>query len=514
MSAAPNPGFTKASVGISAGLCVVAVVMLSAPPRPADGGQVVCPVVADNSIASYPSEVGQNSGRSRQLKIKGRENQVILKFDLSAIPPKASVTKAVLSVKLHAPEYRINQIGYSTVPTDWVEGTGKNNDPNGSCHKWPGGKGRSWGDPGWVILDVIHGNGGNVTGWALARKVGERFEIDLPGRVIEAMRADQPGGLILMDESGWWGGALANIYILSRESREGPILTVTYDGQDEQAPSAPKIAAVPADLDDGQMLVEITCGGDDGEKGLALGFDVRVLKGAVLTAENWAKADPVPRYRIPRPQAPGRKLRLWLYGLEPGASYSVGVVAYDESGNRSAVAATGLVKATGPTPPPRLALGPIDVSKGGPLDVGKALRVWAVDELTKVDPVSGKVLVGSRYVDADARAGNHVWNGKDRKIVLSAARNEIVACRVVLELAREEGFRGLEVTDGTATPSPTSARRTQAEWTSPPRTSASTASGSRPCCWRSWCPRTPRPGPTPGRSTSRPARWPGRFPSP
>jgi len=65
--------------------------MPSAPPRPADGGQVVCPVVAGDSIASCPSEVGQNSGRSRQLKIKGREKQVILKFDLSAVPPRAPV---------------------------------------------------------------------------------------------------------------------------------------------------------------------------------------------------------------------------------------------------------------------------------------------------------------------------------------------------------------------------------------------------------------------------------------
>ena len=80
----------------------------------APAGEVVCPAVADNSIASYPSEQGDNDGNSGQIKIKGRENQAIMKFDLSGIPKGELVTKAVLSVKLHEPAYRIRQIGIST----------------------------------------------------------------------------------------------------------------------------------------------------------------------------------------------------------------------------------------------------------------------------------------------------------------------------------------------------------------------------------------------------------------
>jgi hypothetical protein len=385
--------------------------------------EVVCPVVADNSIASHPSEVGENYGNKPQIKMKGRENQAILKFDLSGVPKGQIVTKAVLSVALSGPEYRINQIGYSTVPTDWVEGSGRANDRGNSCHRWPGGEGRHWGDSGSRVVEVIHGNGGNVNGWLLARKAGDRWELDLPPRVVEAMRVDQPGGLILMDESGWWAGRLANIFILSRESKKGPKLTVTYGGSDEVAPSALSIAAVPADLDDGQMLVEITCGGNDGARGTALGFDMRILKGRKLSAQSWQEARPLPRYQIPRPKAAGERVRLWLKALEPGQPYCVGVVAYDAGGNRSAVAATPLSKATGPARPPRLGVEPVAVAAGGPLKVGKTLQVWAVDELTKVDPVSGQVLEGKGYADRGSRQGNHVWNGKDRAVVLSAARN-------------------------------------------------------------------------------------------
>ncbi len=412
-------------------------------------GEATCKVVADSSIASHPGEQTENTGQSKEVKIKGRENQVIMKFDLTAVPKNSSVTKAALSVKLAKPEFRINQIGYSTVPTDWVEG---NNAAAGSpphgfvCHNWPGPSTKAWGDPGTEIRDVTHGNGGNVNGWVLARKVGERFEIDLPGRVVEAMRVDQPGGLLLMDESGWWGGARSNIYIESRESKKSaPVLRVTWsDERDKTAPSAPKLKALTGDLDDGELLFEITCGGDDDAKGTALGFDLRLLEGGGLKAANWDKAKPVNRYRIPRPKVAGTKIRLWLKDLKPGAAYSVGIVAYDEGGNRSGVTVAEM-KATGPTPPPRLNKKPFPFEKGGPLKIGK-LQLWSVDELTKIEPVTAKALDGSSYIDHKAAAGNAVWNGKDKKVTLHAARNETVSFRLAVQTAEGQSVQGISLT--------------------------------------------------------------------
>lgn len=149
-------------------------------PAEADAGEAVCKVVADNAIASFdgnPDERTENVGNAKELKIKGIENQPILTFDLSPVPKDASISKAVLSVKLTGPEYAINQIGYSTVPTAWAEGTGATPDVKEHafcCHRWPAA-GKTWAGPGSDILDVIHGLGGNVNGWVLAKKVGERY---------------------------------------------------------------------------------------------------------------------------------------------------------------------------------------------------------------------------------------------------------------------------------------------------------------------------------------------------
>ena len=77
----------------------------------APAGEVVCPVVADNSIASYPSEQGDNDGNSGQIKIKGRENQAIMKFDLSDIPDDAEIISAVFGVYL----LETNNGGFDTV---------------------------------------------------------------------------------------------------------------------------------------------------------------------------------------------------------------------------------------------------------------------------------------------------------------------------------------------------------------------------------------------------------------
>lgn len=415
-------------------LCILmAMVMAAGRALVADAGETVCPVTADNSIAAFPSEQSINNGRKPSIKIKGREDMPILKFDLSSIPANATVTKAVLSVKLADAKFQINQIGYSTVPTDWVEGQNEKDGKGVSCYRHPGGSIAAWGEEGASVLDVTFGNGGNVTGWVLARRVEGRYEIDLPGRVIEAMRVDQPGGLMLMDESGWWGGPEANMYLRSRESSEAPRLAVTWEGHDTTAPSRPAVTVVPDPWTmAGQLLFEITSGGDDGLKGAALGFDIRILEGARVTDQNWGSATPLPRYLIPRPSEAGGKARLWMKDLKPGKAYSLGVVAYDKGGNRSAIASSALARATDATTP-HLVVKPAVLGMGGALTVGKNLQLWATDELTKVDPVSGKVLLGHGFVDHSERSRNQVWDGALHTVVLSGVRGEIVAFRLVME---------------------------------------------------------------------------------
>ncbi|PCJ52290.1 MAG: hypothetical protein COA79_24490 [Planctomycetota bacterium] len=406
---------------------------------------IVCPVIADNSIASYHSETKENTGSSKSTKIKGRENQTIMKFDLSKIPANSSIKKAVLRVKLTTPTLAIRQIGYSTVPTDWIEGKGaKPEEPNKefSCHSWPGGEGKYWGRKGSDILEVIHGNGGNVNGWVLAEQKRGRYEIVLPGRVVEAMIKDQKGGLILMDESGWWAGARSNIYIMSRESKTPPILIVTLGGQDKTAPGEPTIKQIPDDTDDGEMLLEITCSGGDGDKGMALGYDIKISEGAKIGAKNWKSATFLPRYLIKRPQKVGSKIKIWVKNLKPGVSYDIGIQAYDAAGNYSKIVSTGIIKASGPSKKPDLNIQPIKFSKGGPLKMN-GLQVWAVDELIKINPIDGKILDGSKYIDKKHREGSITWNGEKKSIELFGAKAEIVSFRLALELSDTESLKSI-----------------------------------------------------------------------
>ncbi|MGQ9661398.1 MAG: hypothetical protein ACUVWX_03560 [Kiritimatiellia bacterium] len=408
--------------------------------------EVICPVIADNSIAAHWREVGENYGNQTQIKIKGNENQIILKFDLSSIPTDSVVTAAVLSLKLAKADYQLNQIGYSTLPTDWTEGDGRSNCIENSCYKWPGGQGLWWTEEGSMFYEAIDGNAGNVTGWTLAQKRGDRYEIHLPPRVIEAMRRDQPGGLVLTDESGLWGGSLANIQVCSRESDQPPILRVWHGKEDNIPPSPPDVFQIEEDLERGGLLLGIRCGGNDGNKGIALGFDLRVRKGAIVDDQSWEGASELPRWLIPRPRQSGKVVRIWLSELEPDARYGVGVVAYDEAGNRSSVGSSPLLRAAPALPIPDLAGTALQVAKGSPLPISPRLQVWAVDELTKVDPLTGAILDGMGYVETNARNGNHVWDGKSHQILLHAARNETVAFRLVLEI-RQPGtlVRGIRI---------------------------------------------------------------------
>ncbi|MCK5529559.1 MAG: hypothetical protein KAI74_07730, partial [Kiritimatiellae bacterium] len=212
-----------------------------------------------------------------------------------------------------------------------------------------------------------------------------------------------------------------------------------------KAPSAPGLTVVNKALEDGEMLLEITCGGNDDTKGLALGYDVKLKEGGRLSSANWKQGKDLPRYRIPRPKAAGEKIRVWVKDLKPGKVYSFGIVAYDEAGNRSKLTVAKSAKAAGPTKAPSLEEKELVVKKGSPLAVGASLKVWALDELTEVEPVSGKVLGGKGYVESDDRNGNHVWNGKDKKVELFGVKGETVSFRLVLENAGASPLKGLKL---------------------------------------------------------------------
>jgi hypothetical protein len=66
------------------------------------------------------------------------------------------------------------------------------------------------------------------------------------------------------------------------------------------------------------------------------------------------------------------------------------------------------------------------------------VRVWAVSDGVRVDPVDGRIFearpdIHKDYPASDFRTANSVWDGTSRTVSLKAARNEFAAFQVVIE---------------------------------------------------------------------------------
>ena len=66
------------------------------------------------------------------------------------------------------------------------------------------------------------------------------------------------------------------------------------------------------------------------------------------------------------------------------------------------------------------------------------VRVWAVSDGVRVDPVEGRIFesrpeIHKDYPTGDFRAANSVWDTSSRTVSLKAGRNEFVAFQVIVE---------------------------------------------------------------------------------
>jgi len=452
---APKPAETVKPVEV---VKPVAPAPQPAPTPKAEEHTVKLPCIADTHVATYQGGGEENEqthsyGATTSLKIKHKENFPLMKFDLSSIPANATVTKASVFVHINKPDpnFFLNQISVCTVPTDWVEGKGdfKAGDHDEACLLWPGPRTAKW---GWAddrdMLGSIFGNGGNVTSVARAIDKGEQWwEIPTTGRVVDAMRKDQPGGLMLQDEEVKRQGDYANIWLDSRENAGGkfaPYMTATYVVEDKTPPSQPTVISLEQGVSPGSVLMTIKCGGDEfGIGGEALGFDI-------TATDDTGASKAVARYCTPRPEAAGSIMKGMVEGLQPGKSCVFTIVAYDEAGNKSTESKSMSVVSRTAQPKGFAAFKAIEVKTGGPVVVTPELSAYAVDELTRIDPVSGEVLTSGGYKAADVRSGNHIYNGKDKSIDIFGARGEIIGLNLVLEKSTAEPVQ-VEVTPGPLT---------------------------------------------------------------
>ena len=419
--------------------------LLAGPHAP--GEEVRVPCRRDVWVSAVPSERDHGMGRTPRLKLKTIQEMAILDFDLSPLTGRTVaggwlylhvVDNPAEVARMNLPFARrhlLRRIGLSTVATDWVEGLAAreyaiDRTGSGATFREASYTKRPWAWPGSDLSAVIFGSGHTLQAHAeLEEHKGLWVRVAVPPRLIRSLICRDAFGLCVMDEIGY---GLANNFIHSREARGfEPYLVVRATGRDGTSPAAPRVAVRPAPaaahMASGAAAIDVDGPAD------AFCYFVTVNGRAV------------PRWRTPHPKA-GRA-RILLDDRTAGEALSVQVVACDAAGNRSPAA-----KATGRAspalvPPPKLPPAWQPTAGEPPVRAGR-MRVWALPEACKVDPVTG-ALFEAKALGAEPlayRRANSVWDGATGSVRVFGAAGEIVAFQLCVARTRGgEPLKGIAV---------------------------------------------------------------------
>jgi len=382
-----------------------------------------------------PREADFNMGAAGKIKLKIWQEFGLLDFDLTQVKGW-SLEVAYLHLKptgghrlgLNAGT-DLNWLTLSSVSHPWVEGRSKRYGPDtegfGATFNESSYQNESWGWQGSRIWNMILGNGNSM------RKEGQLealedgwFRIEVPSDLMSAMVTGASHGLAILDGST---ETISNSTVASRETDEGPFLLVKVGASDPIPPSPPD----RLELHGASDFSTSTNGA------LRLGFQV---PDGAFSYNLRIDGEPVPRWQIPFADSPGAWQSFTLVDLPPAVEVEIEVMVLDASGNSSQpVAAKGTTSPAWSAHP--LPSSPFQPHPADPPLLGKA-RVWALPELTEVDPVSGRLLFATSA--SDPRGQNAVWDGASRTVRLAAAKGEIVSFQIVIE-GRVTGCR-LETT--------------------------------------------------------------------
>lgn len=385
---------------------------------------VKCRVTRDVGVAALRKERNFNMGRSPRLKLKFIHEFVLVDFDVSGLKGKR-IAEAYLFVKAAGGhEWGLNGgtdlrlLTISTVGHDWVEGKSetyaKDKTGHGATFSESSYRKADWGWPGARLHNVVLGHGNTIRSDAnlVPHKGWHRVKLD--PRLIRALVAKATHGLFLMDGSGDY---MLNCRMYSRESKNmGPYLQVVTSGIDAIPPGRPvdlRVRPAPnwATPKLGAVMVSLTVPRD------AFAYRLKVNGKAV------------DRWQIPFAAEPGTPQQFPILDLPADQAVTVQIQAVDTAGNVSAAAV-----ARGRTGPkltvPSLPKGDFRPGGGEPKKLAAA-QIWAFPEVTKVDPVSGKVLHEPGV--GDYRRKNPVWDGANGTIRLAAAKGEIVSFQIAAE---------------------------------------------------------------------------------
>jgi len=413
-------------------LLLVSLVSCGADSRPTEGGGFVrCEATRDVWLSAVEEERNFNMGAATKIKLKVWQEFGLVDFDVTQLQGK-SVNSAYLYLKpAGGQKFGLNGgsdlrwLTVSTVSHDWVEGKsrgyGEDSEGHGATFLESSFSREGWGWSNSRVWDVAFGNGNTLRFDGQLEPIGDgwlRGELDVG--LVQALVSGASYGLALMDGST---DVIANNYVMSRESGEGPYLEVMAGEVDPTPPEAPKVlglSSAPGWASANKGAAEIT---------VQVPRDAFALRLRIGDSE-------VQRWQIPFPPSGGGEMTFPILDQRPETMIAVEVAAVDTAGNISSWA-TGAGKTSAPLVAAELPGFPFHPEGGEPPNVGSA-RIWAVPEVTKLDPVTGS-LIGEES-QGDFSQGNPVWDGAKSLVRLAAARGEIVSFQLVFE-GRVSGCR-------------------------------------------------------------------------
>lgn len=391
-------------------------------------------------------EMSGGNGATRG-KIKGPEEFVMVKFDLSKIKGM-TVTKARL--KFFDAGASLHKVGFSSVAADWKAGNhGGFKVPEQGSATWAAKASPKtpWAWRGSNVEHVIQGMSGSRVCHGQVKRGGGAYELEVAPEVIEVVASGHHHGFVIHEHDGWrrmkWakqvcgkvpGSAHNPRIFMKAQNGKGAVLFVTAEKKDTAAPGKIQVKEVWKDnMLVGEILLEITATGDDGNKGRALYYEVK------------ADGKEVPVWMLSRPLKAGEKQLIRISEQEPGKTISFEICAVDEAGNKGPVA-----KVTGKAIP-RIEIPAVSAryscGTGKPAGNG-TIDVWAYPDLQKANPVTGNLFEEGAYTfkkTGNYRNGNNIWNGKTHTVQLSAWKDEWVAFQVGIENLSGNSLKDIKV---------------------------------------------------------------------
>ena len=376
-------------------------------------------VSRDVWISAYPGEENYNMGASSKLKLKGIQDMAVLDFDLSELQGK-KIDSARLYLRNSGNKNRLRKIGISTVASPWVEGKSRGYFVDfighGATFRYSSYKRERWAGETSDLTDVTMGRGNT---WQhhteLEKERDGWWSVDIAPELIYAMATGKSYGLLIMDESGQ---TFANNYVFSGESKYPPYIIIDFSEAQKHKPLKPDVGLITS-FDNAHMKYGAVV--------------LRVLsEEGVFAFDMFINDKKVPLWRVPKPGPVNTVQEIIIDWLTPEEKVDIKITAINKFGQRSDPAfVTGYASGSLPEIAFQKYLHESPIAKRRIKRGVKPFRVWAVPDVTKIDPVTGHVFSETNIEGFDML--NPVWSENKKEITLSGIKGETIAFQLCVE---------------------------------------------------------------------------------